>query len=111
MGVTPYGYYPCAVAGAIDRIFGFNRRKTLPEPDDDMREELRQFCAVCGHFKARTSEPLTGPVTSPTWQKAYARSHQRPAKHPRLAGAPPAQIQVPESGASVTSVAPTPQET
>ena len=32
IGVTPYGYYPCAVAGAIDRTFGLNLgRKTLPE--------------------------------------------------------------------------------
>lgn len=23
-GLTPYGYYPCAVAGGIDRVMGFN---------------------------------------------------------------------------------------
>jgi hypothetical protein len=32
MGLSPYGYYPCAVAAGIDRVFGFNKgRKHLPE--------------------------------------------------------------------------------
>jgi hypothetical protein len=86
IGVTPYGYYPCAVAGGIDRIFRFNLgRKTLPAADDDMREELRHFCAVCGHFKLPTTEVLAGPVMSPTWHKAYADLHHNPAHLPRLA--------------------------
>lgn len=51
MGLTPYGYYPCAVAGSIDRVFGFNfGRKTFPSFDDPMKEEMRTFCKFCGHF-------------------------------------------------------------
>src|SRR5271165_441711 len=85
IGVTPYGYYPCAVAGAVDRTFGLNLgRKTLPEPHDNMKEELRTFCALCGHFRLPTGEPLNGPVMSPTWAQAYTRSLQHPAKLSRL---------------------------
>jgi hypothetical protein len=86
MGVTPYGYYPCAAGGGIDRVFGFNLgRKTLPQPDDDMKEELRRLCAVCGHFKVRAPGALVGPAMSKTWQKAYANLHDNPPKMPRLA--------------------------
>lgn len=86
IGVTPYGYYPCAVAGAIDRTFGLNLgRKTLPDRHDAMKEELRTFCALCGHFKPPTEELLNGPVMSPTWAQAYARSLQDPARLSRLA--------------------------
>lgn len=85
IGVTPYGYYPCAVAGAIDRTFGFNLgRKTLPERHDDMKKELRTFCALCGHFKLPTREVLNGPVMSPTWAQAYTRSLRQPATLSRL---------------------------
>ena len=85
MGVTPYGYYPCAVAGAIDRTFGLNLgRKELPKPGDPMTEELRTFCSLCGMFTPPTTDQVDGPVMSPTWVKAYARSHQNPPKLARL---------------------------
>jgi hypothetical protein len=79
MGVTPYGYYPCGVAGAIDRTFGFDLgRTTIPAEYDDMKEEIRNFCALCGRFKAHTGElsrgRLGGPVMSPVWVEAYARA-------------------------------------
>ncbi|MFZ0964635.1 MAG: radical SAM protein [Terriglobia bacterium] len=84
-GVTPYGYYPCAVAGAIDRTFGLNlARKEMPKPGDPMTKELRAFCALCGLFKPPTGEQLNGPVMSPTWVQAYARSRQDPPKLSRL---------------------------
>lgn len=77
MGVSPYGYYPCAIAAGIDRIFGFNLgRKKLPDADDDMRQELEVFCRLCGHFKPEIGEALGGPVMSSTWQKAYERVKQ-----------------------------------
>ena len=86
MGVTPYGYYPCAVAGAIDRTFGLDLgRKTLPRTDDPMKEELRTFCKLCGHFKPPTDGELEGPVMSATWAQAYARSRQKPPQLSRLA--------------------------
>lgn len=85
IGVTPYGYYPCSVAGAIDRSFGLNLgRRNLPKANDSMKQELRAFCALCGHFKLPTWEALTGPIMSPTWVEAYARSHQDPPTLSRL---------------------------
>jgi hypothetical protein len=74
IGLTSSGYYPCVVAGAIDRIFGFDcGRKTLPDPEDGMEAELSRFCTLCGLFRLNyTMEVLSGSLASETWQKAYA---------------------------------------
>ena len=70
IGLTPLGYYPCAVAGAIDRIFGFGRgRSQLPAPGETMREDLALFCRRCGHFGF--SWPTHRARLSPTWRAAY----------------------------------------
>jgi hypothetical protein len=77
-GLGPNGYYPCAVAGGIDRIFGMDAgRKSLPSPDDSMNDLLEKFCSRCGHFKRLSEEPLTQPVMSDTWRQAYARYRER----------------------------------
>ncbi len=69
-GLTPYGYYCCAVAGGIDRIFGFDMgRKTLPEKNDLVIEQLNKFCSLCGHFKIYERDPRI--ILSPTWERAY----------------------------------------
>jgi len=89
LGVTPYGYYPCAVAAGIDRVFGFNLgRKNLPSADDGMTDELRTFCALCGHFKPETREPLTAQLNSPVWQRAYEWAKSNPPQLSRLSDAP-----------------------
>jgi len=70
LGLTPNGYYPCAVAGGIDRVFGLGRgRKHLPSPTDDMRDQMDVFCRYCGHFGFLW--PTTRQKTSPTWKAAY----------------------------------------
>jgi hypothetical protein len=85
MGVTPYGYYPCPVAGAIDRTFGLDLgRKELPKSGDTMKEELRILCSLCGEFKLSRGERPDGPVMSPTWVQAYARSRAHRPKLSRL---------------------------
>jgi hypothetical protein len=85
MGVTPYGYYPCPVAGAIDRIFGLDLgRKVLPEEQDHMKAELRTFCALCGRFMLGACVPSEGPVTSRTWTEAYERARKSPARLSRF---------------------------
>ena len=77
-GLTPKGYYPCAIAGGIDRIFGGDRGRTsLPSQDDDMVDLLEEFCPKCGHFQRGAHEPLLGPVASATWTAAYA-AYERP---------------------------------
>lgn len=71
MGLTPYGYYPCAVAGGIDRVFGFDYgKKKLPRLDDPMIDQLNVFCKLCGHFRRGTLD-TTKELMSPTWKKAY----------------------------------------
>ena len=70
LGVTPLGYYPCAIAGGIDRIFGFGLgRQTLPSDDDSMRDQLAAFCPLCGHFGF--SWPTKKVKISPVWSNAY----------------------------------------
>jgi hypothetical protein len=89
IGLTPYGYYPCVGAGSIDRILGFDcGRKSLPDPEDDMYEELARFCSLCGFFRMNyTSEICDGSVISPTWERAYAAWRENPAvltRYPEL---------------------------
>jgi len=73
-GLGPGGYYPCAVAGGIDRIFGWNLgRQRLPKESDGMETELKRFCSVCGYFKRLPEGPLNGPVKSQTWEDAYTQ--------------------------------------
>lgn len=74
MGLGPNGYYVCAVAGGIDRIYGWNAgRRSLPVLKDDMFDHLEKFCSHCGHFKREHEEPFDGPVMSETWKEAYRR--------------------------------------
>jgi len=76
IGFTPSGYYPCAVAGGIDRIFGFGiGRKNLPDPGDRMLEHLAIFCPLCGHFGF--AWPTRREKRSPSWRKAYAEWRRR----------------------------------
>ena len=79
IGLTPSGYYPCAVAGGIDRIFGFGLgRKTLPGYGDRMTDHLRTFCPLCGHFGF--SWPTRRAKLSPAWKKAYAAARIEKAR-------------------------------
>ncbi len=76
LGLTPRGYYPCAVAGSIDRVFGFGRgRDKLPGPTDTMQGDLNLFCRLCGHFGF--AWPTHRTRISPTWERAYQRYHGR----------------------------------
>ncbi len=72
MGLNMYGYYPCAVAGGIDRIFGFNSaRKHLPEKNDQMFDQLNTFCKLCGHFKKH--DVINSEKMSKSWKEAYLK--------------------------------------
>ena len=73
IGLTPYGYYCCGLAGNIDRVFGYDiGRKKLPSAEDAMRDQMQVFCRLCGFF--RWSRILTTKqATSPTWEEAYIR--------------------------------------
>ena len=78
LGLTPQGYYPCAIAGGIDRVLGLQRgRSRLPPPNDEMRDLLDTACRLCGRFRdghyvpERLRPPLLRQETSPSWQKIY----------------------------------------
>lgn len=72
MGLTPLGYYPCAVGGGIDRIFKLNLgTKNLPSSNDDLLYSLNKLCRYCGHFKRLCDPPVKNPTMSKTWEKAY----------------------------------------
>jgi len=58
IGLTPTGYYPCAIAGGIDRVAGWNLgRGSIPEEDDNMHDLLEKFCSQCGRFESRKFTP------------------------------------------------------
>ncbi len=62
------GYYPCAPAGAIDRIYGYDVGfKRLPS-DENMRELLNMLCGHCGHFLCFNKINLK--YNSQSWQTA-----------------------------------------
>ncbi|MET0068178.1 MAG: radical SAM protein [Candidatus Thiodiazotropha sp.] len=79
IGLTPYGWYPCPIAGGIDRVMGFDLGlKRMPEHEDDMLDQLRTFCPLCGHFKRLFEFPLGEPRQSGVWLRAYTRYRQSP---------------------------------
>lgn len=82
MGLTPMGYYPCAVAGGIDRILGESLgRAELPDDADDLELATSRLCSLCGrfrdgHFIPRILRPeLTEERVSATWEAMYERWH------------------------------------
>jgi hypothetical protein len=83
VGLTPMGYYPCAVAGGIDRILRENLGVAeLPSDTDDMLEAAKRLCSYCGrfrdgHFVPRPLRPeLTVEAISPSWTQLYADWHK-----------------------------------
>lgn len=70
LGLTPSGYYMCAIAGGIDRIFQYHLgRESLPSQSDIMADQMSAFCRFCGHFGFQW--PVRKEKVSPSWQKAY----------------------------------------
>lgn len=73
IGLTPFGYYPCAIAGGIDRIFGYKLgRKHLPNDRDNLQDLLQIFCRLCGHFGF--GWPTKRARMSSTWKRAYRQA-------------------------------------
>lgn len=74
MGLSPYGYYPCAVAAAIDRVLGFDLgRKSLPELGDHMRDQMDAFCRYCGFFIFSKYKLTDKNLISESWYNAYEK--------------------------------------
>lgn len=91
IGLTPQGYYPCAIAGGIDRVQGLRRgRKRLPSPTDEMRDLMDTACRLCGRFRdghyvpEKLRPPLLKQETSSSWQKIYTDWQSRAQTATRL---------------------------
>jgi hypothetical protein len=81
LGLTPSGYYMCAIAGGIDRIFQYNLgRKKIPDKSDNLSDQMAAFCSLCGHFGFQW--PTRKIKISKTWRLAYKRylSNRKAAK-------------------------------
>lgn len=90
MGLTPMGYYPCAVSGAIDDIVQYGiGRKRLPDPLDSMKDILKTLCPLCGHFAFQW--PVRKPCLSKFWEAAYVNWHHRNSNQTTTTHAPPEQ--------------------
>ncbi len=78
-GFTPYGFYPCGTAGAIDRVFGFDvGRKELPDHCDEMIEATEKLCAYCGFFWEKLGLKVSTPETvSSSWHDALERYREK----------------------------------
>jgi uncharacterized radical SAM superfamily Fe-S cluster-containing enzyme len=83
IGLNHLGYYPCGVAGGIDRVFKLNLGvQSLKNVDESIAKYLDTFCRFCGNFSDYESNAgnfiprneksaLTKPVISESWRKAY----------------------------------------
>jgi len=78
MGLTPLGYYPCAIAGGIDRVVKKQRgRQSLPPKTDNMKDILDWACRLCGrfidghHIPPELLKPTNKEFISPSWTNLY----------------------------------------
>ena len=83
IGLNQFGYYPCGVAGGIDRVLKLNLNvQSLKNVDESIAKYLDTYCRFCGNFSDYESNAgnfiprneksaLTKPITSETWKKAY----------------------------------------
>ncbi len=62
------GFYPCAIAGAIDRIFSLNQAiKSLDNVSEAaMTEKYQTLCRLCGYYRPIRGNSQT--LLSPSWQ-------------------------------------------
>ncbi len=89
IGLNQLGYYPCGVAGGIDRIFELNLGvKSLKDVDESIANLLDTFCRYCGNFSSyavnqgnfiprNEKAALTKPVMSETWKHQYRKYNEK----------------------------------
>jgi hypothetical protein len=77
------GYYPCGVAGGIDRVFKFDLGiASLKDVDKGIAKLLDKFCRYCGNFSdyeknqgnfipRHEKAVLNKPVMSKSWRQTY----------------------------------------
>lgn len=87
LGMTPYGFYQCAIAGGIDRVIGYDiGLKHIPSSNDDyklLKGQMRSLCRWCGHFQTGNKIPtaerqeILESFYSRSWKNAYLSFHDR----------------------------------
>lgn len=85
IGLNQLGYYPCGVAGGIDRVFEKNLGvKKLEDVDESISKLLNEFCKYCGNFTdygvnhgnfipRHEKAAIIKPKISSTWKKQYKK--------------------------------------
>ena len=80
IGLTPYGYFHCAIAGGMERIMnlghGFDK---IPEHPWEFLDMMKDYCRFCGHFLSdafkerseRIGMDVSPETVSESWQTAY----------------------------------------
>jgi len=80
IGLTPYGYFHCAIAGGIERIINLGGGfKTLPDHPWQFLEMMKDYCRFCGHFLSdafmdrseRIDMEISPETVSESWVRAY----------------------------------------
>ena len=55
IGLTPYGYFHCAIAGGMERIMNLGHGlESIPDHPWEMLEMMEDYCKNCGHFLSDT---------------------------------------------------------
>ncbi|CAK0775507.1 Radical SAM protein [Gammaproteobacteria bacterium] len=83
IGLTPYGYYTCAVAGAIDRILGYDLGvKEYSSFEKTFVEQRNKFCGYCGIFRDYLEgvNETRDEKISRSWQQVYRCFRTTPPK-------------------------------
>jgi hypothetical protein len=85
IGLNQLGYYPCGVAGGIDRVFQLGLGLvSLYDVDESIAQQLDTFCRYCGNFSdyadnagnfipRHEKAALTKPIISDSWKAAYRK--------------------------------------
>jgi uncharacterized radical SAM superfamily Fe-S cluster-containing enzyme len=80
IGLTPYGYFHCAIAGGIERIVNLGHGfKEMPEHPWQFLEMMKDYCQLCGHYLSdafmerseRIGLDVSPETVSESWQLAY----------------------------------------
>ena len=85
IGLNHLGYFPCAVAGGIERVASLGRAVlSLTEVDQEIADALDTYCRLCGNFKhyeqsrgefvpRSEKDVFEGPIVSISWKRLYER--------------------------------------
>lgn len=80
IGLTPYGYFHCAIAGGIERIINLGHGfETMPDHPWQFLEMMKDYCRFCGHFLSdafmerseRIDMEISPETVSESWERAY----------------------------------------